>query len=134
MLLNVSMFVYVLLLVQLEKVRNLSLFKLSLPLIEQYIKSDLTNLQELNWDEMTEEVKLDGYKFRIDVKESAEKFFPFISQLGWGYKICQLKWRSPLSRGVTSTSMCALNITLNHQSCSFGEYGVPIHCHYSYVL
>ena len=40
-----------------------------LPFNKQCIKIDLKNLQEPNWDEITEELKLDSDKFRIDVKE-----------------------------------------------------------------
>ena len=47
----------------------LSVLKLSLPFNQKFIKIDLKDLQEPNWDEMTEEQKLDVYKFRIDVKE-----------------------------------------------------------------
>ena len=47
----------------------LSVLKVSLPLNQQYIKIDLKNLQEPNWDEVTEKQKLDMYKYRIDVKE-----------------------------------------------------------------
>ena len=43
--------------------------KLSLTLNQQYIKIDWKNLQETNWDEVTEEWMLDVYKFRIDVKK-----------------------------------------------------------------
>ena len=52
-----------------KKIRMLSVLKLSLPFNQKYIKIDLKNLQELNWDEVTEEKKLDVYKFRIDVEE-----------------------------------------------------------------
>ena len=52
-----------------KKIRMLSVLKLSLPLDQQYIKIDLKNLQEPNWDEVTEEQKLYENKFRIDVKE-----------------------------------------------------------------
>ena len=47
----------------------LSVLKLSLAFNQKYIKIDFENLQEPNWDEVTEEQKLDVYKFRIDVKE-----------------------------------------------------------------
>ena len=47
----------------------LSVLKLSLPNNQIFIKIDLKNLQESNCDEVTEEQKLDVYKFRIDVKE-----------------------------------------------------------------
>ena len=46
-----------------------SVLKLSLPFNQKCIKIDLKDLQEPNWDEMTEEQKLCAYKFRIDVKE-----------------------------------------------------------------
>ena len=52
-----------------KKLRMLSVLKLNLPFNQQCIKIDLKNLQELNWDEVTEEQKLDSNKFRIDVKE-----------------------------------------------------------------
>ena len=52
-----------------KKIRMQSVLKLSLPLNQQYIKIDLKNLQESNWDEVTEKQKLDVYKFKIDVKE-----------------------------------------------------------------
>ena len=52
-----------------KKLRMLSVLKLNLPFNKQSIKIDLKNLQEPNWDEVTEEQKLDVYKFRIDVKE-----------------------------------------------------------------
>ena len=45
----------------------LSVLKLSLPFNQQCIKIVLKNLQEPNWDEVTEGQKLDVYKFRIDV-------------------------------------------------------------------
>ena len=41
----------------------LSVLKLSLPLNQQYLKIDLNNLQEPNWDEVTEEQKLDVDEF-----------------------------------------------------------------------
>ena len=47
----------------------LSVLKLSLPLNQEYVKINLKNLQEPNWDKMTEEQRLDVYKFRIGVKE-----------------------------------------------------------------
>ena len=47
----------------------LSVLKLNLPFNQQYIKNDLKNLQESNWDEVIELRKLDCDKFRIDVKE-----------------------------------------------------------------
>ena len=40
----------------------LSVLKMSLPLNQQYIEIDLKNLQEPNWNEVTEEQKLDLYK------------------------------------------------------------------------
>ena len=46
-----------------KKIRMLSVLKL------KCIKIDFKNLQEPNWDEVTEEQKSDVYKFRIDVKE-----------------------------------------------------------------
>ena len=49
--------------------KNPSVLELILPLNQHYIKIDLNNLQEPNWDEVTEEQKLDAYKFRIDVKD-----------------------------------------------------------------
>ena len=52
----------------------LSILKLSLPFNQQYIEIDLKNLQELNWDEITEKQKLNVYKFRIEVHKSV-KFF-----------------------------------------------------------
>ena len=52
-----------------KKIKMLSVLQLSLPLNQWYIKIDLKNLQELNWDEVTEEQRLDVYKLRIDVKE-----------------------------------------------------------------
>ena len=52
-----------------QKIRMLSVLKLSLPFNQQCIKIDLTNLKEPNWDEVTEQQKLDIYKFKIDVKE-----------------------------------------------------------------
>ena len=42
----------------------LSVLKLSLPFNQQCIKIDLKNLQEPNWDEVTEEQKLDVNKSR----------------------------------------------------------------------
>ena len=48
----------------------LSVLKLSLLLYQQYIKIDLKNLQEPNWDVVTEEQMLDVYKFKIDLKEN----------------------------------------------------------------
>ena len=42
---------------------------MSLPFNQKCIEIDFKNLQESNWDEVTEEQKLDVYKFRIDVKE-----------------------------------------------------------------
>ena len=51
------------------KIRMLPVLKLSLPFNQEYIKIDFKNLQEPNWDEVTEEEKLDVHKFRIDVKE-----------------------------------------------------------------
>ena len=47
----------------------LSVLKLNIPFNQQCIKIDSKNLQEPNWDEVTEEQKLDSYKVRIDVKE-----------------------------------------------------------------
>ena len=52
-----------------KKLRMLSVLKLNLPFNKQYIKIDLKNLQEPNWDEVIEEQEFDSYKFRIDVKE-----------------------------------------------------------------
>ena len=52
-----------------KKNRMVSVFKLSLPFNQKCIKIDFKNSQEPNWDEVTEEQKLDVYKFRIDVKE-----------------------------------------------------------------
>ena len=52
-----------------EKIRILSVLNLSLAFNQQCIKTDLKNLQEPNWDEVTVEQKLDVNKFRIDVKE-----------------------------------------------------------------
>ena len=46
----------------------LSVLKLSLPLNNQSI--NLMNLQEVNWNEMTEEQNLDVYKFNIDVTDN----------------------------------------------------------------
>ena len=43
----------------------LSVLKLSLPLYNQSI--DLKTLQEGNWGKMTEEQKVDIYKFNIDI-------------------------------------------------------------------
>ena len=51
-----------------EKKRMLSVLKLSLPLDNQSI--NLMNLQEVNWNEMTEEQNLDVYKFNIDVTDN----------------------------------------------------------------
>ena len=42
---------------------------MSLSFNQQCIRLDLNSLQEPNWDEVTEEEKLDVYKFRIDFKE-----------------------------------------------------------------
>ena len=50
-----------------KKLRMLSVLKLSLPLNNQCI--NLMNLQEVNWNEMTEEQNLDVYKFNIDVTD-----------------------------------------------------------------
>ena len=47
----------------------LSVLKLSLQFNQKCLKIDFKNLQEPNWDEVTEEQKLDVYKFRIDLKE-----------------------------------------------------------------
>ena len=47
----------------------LSLLKWSLPLNKLDIKIDFKNLQDTNWDEVTEEIQLDVYRFRIDFKE-----------------------------------------------------------------
>ena len=52
-----------------KKIRKQSVLKLSLPFHQKLIRIDFKNLQEPNWDEVTEEQKLDVYKFRIDVKE-----------------------------------------------------------------
>ena len=52
----------------------LSVLKLSLPFNQKYIKIDFKNLQEPNWDEVTEEQKLNVYKFRTDVKEDDINF------------------------------------------------------------
>ena len=49
-------------------IRLLSVLKLSLPLNNQSI--NLMNLQEVNWNEMTEEQNLDVYKFNIDVTDN----------------------------------------------------------------
>ena len=46
----------------------LFVLKLSLPLNNQSI--NLMNLQEVNWNEMTEEQNLDVYKFNIDVTDN----------------------------------------------------------------
>ena len=46
----------------------LSVLKLSLPLNNQSI--NLMNLQEVNWNKMTEEQNLDVYKFNIDVTDN----------------------------------------------------------------
>ena len=46
----------------------MSVLKLSLPLNNQSI--NLMNLQEMNWNEMTEEQNLDVYKFNIDVTDN----------------------------------------------------------------
>ena len=51
-----------------NKLRILSVLKLSLPLNYQSI--NLMNLQEVNWNEMTEEQNLDVYKFNIDVTDN----------------------------------------------------------------
>ena len=51
-----------------KKLRMLSVLKLSLPLNNQSISS--MNLQEVNWNEMTEEQNLDVYKFNIDVTDN----------------------------------------------------------------
>ena len=51
-----------------KKLRMLSVLKLSLPLNNQSI--NLTNLQEVNWKEMTEEQNLDVYKFNIHVTDN----------------------------------------------------------------
>ena len=65
-----------------KKIRILSVLKLSLAFNQQCIKIDLKNLQEPNWDEVTEEQKLDVYKFRIDFNEHnvniCRDFFPVI--------------------------------------------------------
>ena len=42
-----------------KKIRILLVLKLSLPFNQKYIKIDLKNLQEPDWDEVTEEQKLD---------------------------------------------------------------------------
>ena len=52
-----------------KKLECYEFLKLSLPFNQKCIKIDFKNLQELNWDEVIEEQKLDVYKFRIDVKE-----------------------------------------------------------------
>ena len=52
-----------------KRIRKLSVLKLSLQLNKQYIKIDLKNLEDPNWDEVTEKQKLDVNKFIIDVKE-----------------------------------------------------------------
>ena len=52
-----------------KKIRILSVLKLSLTFNQKCIKIDFKNLPEPNWDDVTEEQKLDAYKFRIDVKE-----------------------------------------------------------------
>ena len=46
----------------------LSVLKLSLLLNNQSI--NLMNLQEVNWNEMTEEQNLDVYKFNIDATDN----------------------------------------------------------------
>ena len=51
-----------------KKLTMLSILKLSLPLNNQSI--NLMNLQEVNWNEMTEEQNLDVYKFNIDVTDN----------------------------------------------------------------
>ena len=71
-----------------KKLRMLSVFKMNLPFNKQSIKIDLKNLQESNWDEVTEEKKLDSNKFRIDVKKDdinkCREFLPVILYLA-GY-------------------------------------------------
>ena len=47
----------------------LSVLKLTLPINQLYIKIDLKNLWEPNWDEVTEGQKLDVHKFKINIKE-----------------------------------------------------------------
>ena len=56
-----------------QKIRMLPVLKLSLPFNQQYIKIDLKNLQEPNWDEVTKEQNLDVNIFRIDVKDDINK-------------------------------------------------------------
>ena len=51
-----------------KKLRMLSVLKLCLPLNNQSI--NLMNLQEVKWNEMTEEQNLDVYKFNIDVTDN----------------------------------------------------------------
>ena len=46
-----------------------SVLKLTLPFNQKYIKIDLKKLQEPNWDEVTEEQKLDVYKFWMNDKK-----------------------------------------------------------------
>ena len=71
-----------------KKIRILSVLKLSLAFNQQCIKTDLKNLQGPNWDEVTDEQKLDVNKFRIDVKEDdvniCKDVLPVISYLA-GY-------------------------------------------------
>ena len=43
-----------------KKIKILSFLKLSLAFNQQCIKTDLKNLQEPNWDEVTDEQKLDS--------------------------------------------------------------------------
>ena len=56
-----------------KKIRMLSVLKLSFPFNQQCIKIDLKNLQEPNWDEETEEQKINVYKFRIDKEDDVNK-------------------------------------------------------------
>ena len=51
-----------------KKIRLLSVLKFSLPL--NNLSINLMNLQEVNWNEMTEEQNLDVYKFNIDVTDN----------------------------------------------------------------
>ena len=48
-----------------EKNRMHSVLELGLAFNQLWIKMDLKNLQEPNWDEATDKWKLDVYKFRI---------------------------------------------------------------------
>ena len=51
-----------------KKLRMLSVLKISLPLNNRSI--NLMNLQEVNWNKMTEEQNLDVYKFNIDITDN----------------------------------------------------------------